>query len=232
MRGTTLHTLECLRVRCATNTACSSVAGWTVQVSWKDRSSPGKRQSDATRHHLRVDCRRRRHHSRTDLHGHARRTKWARLTSFCNQHSLVLSVNLIFISYITSFSFVVIYNYVTCYCYWYCVLCIAAYWQLLLLNEYQSITSCRSLCLWLACSCSYYHVSLYQLTTLTIRNSLTLSLPVENLPLSQIFPGVDFLPASGLTPRTLRLDCFFWAPLLCFSVFIIIVFVFWFRAVD
>jgi len=29
--------------------------------------------------------------------------------------------------------------YVTCYCYWYCVLCIAAYWQLLLLNEYQSI---------------------------------------------------------------------------------------------
>jgi len=29
--------------------------------------------------------------------------------------------------------------YVTCHCYWYCVLCIAAYWQLLLLNEYQSV---------------------------------------------------------------------------------------------
>ena len=46
-----------------------------------------------------------------------------------------------------------------------------------------------------------------QLITLTIHNSLSLSLP----PFSQIFPNIDSLPASGLTPRTLLLDRFFWA---------------------
>jgi len=32
-------------------------------------------------------------------------------------------------------------------------------------------------------------------------NSLSLSLPAQDLPLSQIFPTIDSLPASGLTPR-------------------------------
>ena len=38
-----------------------------------------------------------------------------------------------FIFYFISFTLVVIYMY------WYCVLCIAAFWQLLIINEYQSI---------------------------------------------------------------------------------------------
>ena len=37
------------------------------------------------------------------------------------------------------------------------------------------------------------------------------SLLPQNLHLSQIFPTIDSLPASGLTPRTFRLDHFFWA---------------------
>jgi len=37
-----------------------------------------------------------------------------------------------------------------------------------------------------------------------------LSLPAQDLPLSQIFPVIDSLPASGLTPQTLWLDRFFW----------------------
>jgi len=41
----------------------------------------------------------------------------------------------------------------------------------------------------------------------TITNSLSLSLPAQNLPLSQTFPTIDSLPASGLTPWTLWLDC-------------------------
>ena len=44
---------------------------------------------------------------------------------------------------------------------------------------------------------------------LTIHNSLSLSLPPQDLPLSQIFPTIDSLPASGLTPRTSRPDRFF-----------------------
>ena len=34
-------------------------------------------------------------------------------------------------------------------------------------------------------------------------NSLSLLFPAQDLPLSQIFPAMDSLPASGLTPRTL-----------------------------
>ena len=41
---------------------------------------------------------------------------------------------------------------------------------------------------------------LSQLTTFTIHNSLSLSLPAQDLPFSQIFPTIDSLPASGLTP--------------------------------
>jgi len=58
---------------------------------------------------------------------------------------------------------------------------------------------------------------------LTIHNSLSLSLPAQDLPLSQIFPPIDSIPASGLTPRTLRQDRFFWAsPFYVFSFFIIL----------
>jgi len=44
-------------------------------------------------------------------------------------------------------------------------------------------------------------LTLDQLTTLTIHNSLSLSLPAQDLPFSQIFPTIDSLPASGQTPR-------------------------------
>ena len=54
-------------------------------------------------------------------------------------------------------------------------------------------------------ACSYHSFSLCQLT---IHNSLSLSLPAQDLPLSQIFPSIDSLPASGLTPRTSRPDRF------------------------
>jgi len=42
---------------------------------------------------------------------------------------------------------------------------------------------------------------LSQLTTLTVHKSLSLSLPVQDLPFPQIFPTIDSLPSSGLTPR-------------------------------
>ena len=78
-------------------------------------------------------------------------------------------------------------------------------------------------CLCPSCSCSYHFFSLCQLTTLTIHNSLSLSLPAQDLPLSQIFPTIDSLPASGLTPRTSRPDRFFRASAFyVFSFFIII----------
>jgi len=48
-------------------------------------------------------------------------------------------------------------------------------------------------------------VSLCQLITLAIHNSLSRLLPVQDLPLSQTFPTIDSLPASGLTARTLLL---------------------------
>jgi len=53
-------------------------------------------------------------------------------------------------------------------------------------------------CLFPTPATSSYSVS----TPLTINNSLSLSLPAQNLPLPQIFPTTDSLPASGLTSRT------------------------------
>ena len=47
--------------------------------------------------------------------------------------------NFIFFYFIHYFIYFRRHLYVTCDCYSYVVLCIAAYWQLLLLNEYQSI---------------------------------------------------------------------------------------------
>jgi len=76
--------------------------------------------------------------------------------------------------------------------------------------QFSMSTSFQSLCLWLAFSCCYDIFSLCQLTTLTIHNSLSVSLLVQDLPLLEIFPIIDSLPASGLTPWTLLLDCFFW----------------------
>ena len=70
---------------------------------------------------------------------------------------------------------------------------------------------------------SYHFFSLCQLTTLTIHNFLSLSLQAQDLPLPQIFPLIDSLPASRLTPRTSRLDRFFWAsPFYVLSFFIIL----------
>ena len=51
----------------------------------------------------------------------------------------------------------------------------------------------------------------------------TMGAPGATLPLPQIFRPIDSLPASGLTPRTSRLDRFFWAsPFYVFSFFIIL----------
>jgi len=68
--------------------------------------------------------------------------------------------------------------------------------------------------------CFYHIFSLCQLTTLTIHNSLSLSLPAQNLPLSQIFPTID--SSSLRTDSTdLWLNHFFWASrFLFFSFFI------------
>jgi len=71
-----------------------------------------------------------------------------------------------------------------------------------------------TVCLWLAYSCSYHIFSLCQLTTLTTSNSLCLLLPAQNL--SQIFPTIDSLLASGLTPRSL------WQFLLSISVLLLV----------
>ena len=76
-------------------------------------------------------------------------------------------------------------------------------------SQFSPSTSFQPLCLCPSCSCSYHFFSLCQLTTLTIHNSISLSLPAQDLPLPQIFPPIDSLPASGLTPRTSRLDRFF-----------------------
>jgi len=62
-----------------------------------------------------------------------------------------------------------------------------------------------------ACSRSYHIFSSCQPTTPTIHISLSLPVPAQDQSLSQILPAIDSLPASGLTPRTLWLDRFFWA---------------------
>jgi len=56
--------------------------------------------------------------------------------------------------------------------------------------EFAPSTSFQYLCLLPACSCSYHVFSLCQFVTLTIHMSLSLSLPTQNLPLSQIFPTI------------------------------------------
>ena len=64
--------------------------------------------------------------------------------------------------------------------------------------------------------CQYRH----KLLTATERRELKI---LVNEPLPQIFLPIDSLPASGLTPRTSRLDRFFWAsPFYVFSFFIIL----------
>ena len=58
---------------------------------------------------------------------------------------------------------------------------------------------------------------------LTARFTHTLLDNIQHSTLPQIFPPIDSLPASGLTPRTSRLDRFFWAsPFYVFSFFIIL----------
>jgi len=81
-------------------------------------------------------------------------------------------------------------------------------------------TSFQSLCLWLACSCSYHVYSLCQLTTLTIHNSL--SLIPGSRPTFFTNRSHHRLPSSSwMTPRTLWLDHFFWASrFFAFSFFI------------
>ena len=67
------------------------------------------------------------------------------------------------------------------------------------------------------------HQSLKATHLLTWTSFCGLSLPAQDLPLPQIFPPIDSLPASGLTPRTSQLDRFFWASLFyVFSFFIIL----------
>ena len=70
-------------------------------------------------------------------------------------------------------------------------------------DQFSPSTLFQPLCLCPSCSCSYHFFSLCQLTTLIIHNSLSLSLPAQDLPLSQIFPTIDSLP--GLRTATPRL---------------------------
>ena len=55
-------------------------------------------------------------------------------------------------------------------------------------SQFSPSTSFQPLCLCPSCSCSYHFFSSCQLTTLTIHNSISLSLPAQDLPLPQIFP--------------------------------------------
>ena len=111
-------------------------------------------------------------------------------------------------------------------CFWYASPCL---WNQR--SSSLSVNLIHSLCLCPACSRSYHIFSLCQFTTLTIHNPLSLSLPAQDLPLSQIFPIIHSFPASGLTPQTSRLDCFFWASRFLFLVSSLLIFV-WFRAAD
>jgi len=61
--------------------------------------------------------------------------------------------------------------------------------------------------LWPPCSCSIP----CQLTILTIHNSLSLSRPAQDLPLTQILPTIDSLPGLRTDSTALWLDRFFWA---------------------
>jgi len=69
-------------------------------------------------------------------------------------------------------------------------------------------------------TCIFPTTSLCWLTTFTIHNSPTLLLLALNIPLSQIFPTIDSLPASGLTPRTYWLNRLFWASCFCLFCFL------------
>ena len=82
--------------------------------------------------------------------------------------------------------------------------------------NYKATAACPCLCP--ACSCSYHVFSLCQLTTLTLHNSLSLSLPTQDLPLPRILPTTDSILVSELTPLTLWLDRFFWASQFWFLV--------------
>ena len=97
----------------------------------------------------------------------------------------------------------------------------------------NTATSFQSLCLCPACSCSYHISSLCQLTTLTIHNSLFLSLPPQDLPLSQNNLSHHRLPSSL---RTDSADFTTGPFLLSISVFLFLVsslfFFVWFRAAD
>ena len=92
-------------------------------------------------------------------------------------------------------------------------------------HNWSLVQVCLTICLWnqLPSSLRQPHsspsvsvhapaTSYSQLTTLTNHNSLSLSLPPQNLPLSQIFPIIDSLLASGLAPGTSWLERFFYAP--------------------
>jgi len=74
-----------------------------------------------------------------------------------------------------------------------------------------------SLSLWLIFPCSYY-ISLCRFISLTVHDSLTLSLPTQNLPLSQLFPVINSLPAPELTLQTSWVDRFFRAPRFSFLI--------------
>ena len=68
-------------------------------------------------------------------------------------------------------------------------------------SQFSPSTSFQPLCLCPSCSCSYHFFLLCQLTTLTIHNSISLSLPAQDLPLPQIFPS-HRLPSSLRTDST------------------------------
>jgi len=85
-------------------------------------------------------------------------------------------------------------------------------------SQFSPSTSFQSLCVWLACSCSYHSFSLCQLTTLTIHPSLSFnpgSKPTSFTNLSH------HRLSSGLRTDSTDfiIDRFFWAPRFLFLVF-------------
>jgi len=68
--------------------------------------------------------------------------------------------------------------------------------------------------------------------TINIYGFLALSLPTQNLPVSQISPTVDFLSAQGLTSHTVTWHSFFCATSVFVVSYFLVLLFFWLSTVD
>jgi len=81
------------------------------------------------------------------------------------------------------------------------------------------ISEIRSLYFWLASSCTCTYRILFQFTTVVLRRFFTLSLPAQNLSVSQVFPAMDSfsLRTADLHKLGHRLDLLSWSVLTLFD---------------